>query len=240
VVWLARATACLSSMTSAAKTLPELVKLAKNARQARVGVPGAGTNYRIAVEQLRDITGVDLTLVPYKGSAPPSPTSSAARSRSRSTASFRSAPDPGWQDPRARGARRHPHAGPARRADHRRGRPARRGDLRLQRDPGGVRDPRPIIDKINAAVNEVLADPDTIARGRTLGLRIGGGPPEQLRQIMDKVTEIYARLSNRPTSSRSEAGALVIAPAPANDPGSPRKPDGIDFVGNSKIRPVLS
>jgi hypothetical protein len=43
-------------------------------------------------------------------------------------------------------------------------------------------------------VNEVLADPDTIARGRTLGLRIGGGPPEQLRQIMDKVTAIYAKV----------------------------------------------
>jgi tripartite-type tricarboxylate transporter receptor subunit TctC len=46
----------------------------------------------------------------------------------------------------------------------------------------------------SAAVNQVLADPDTIARGRTLGLRIGGGPPEQLRQIMDKVTEIYAKV----------------------------------------------
>jgi hypothetical protein len=33
-----------------------------------------------------------------------------------------------------------------------------------------------------------------IARGRTLGLRIGGGPPEELRQIMDKVTEIYAKV----------------------------------------------
>jgi len=54
--------------------------------------------------------------------------------------------------------------------------------------------PRPIVQKLNAAVNEVLADPDTIARGRTLGLRIGGGPPEQLRQIMDKVTEIYAKV----------------------------------------------
>ena len=54
--------------------------------------------------------------------------------------------------------------------------------------------PRPIINKLNAAVNQVLADVDTIARWRTLGLRIGGGPPEQLKQTMDKVTEIYAKV----------------------------------------------
>jgi tripartite-type tricarboxylate transporter receptor subunit TctC len=51
-----------------AKTLPELVNLAK-ARPGKlsVGVPGAGTNYRIAIEQLKDITGIDVTVVPYKG-----------------------------------------------------------------------------------------------------------------------------------------------------------------------------
>jgi tripartite-type tricarboxylate transporter receptor subunit TctC len=53
------------------KTLPELIKLAKDRPgELSVGVPGLGTNYRIAVEQLKDIAGVDLTLVPYKGSAP--------------------------------------------------------------------------------------------------------------------------------------------------------------------------
>jgi tripartite-type tricarboxylate transporter receptor subunit TctC len=58
--------------------------------------------------------------------------------------------------------------------------------------PGGT--PRPIVDKLNAAVNEVLTQPDTIARGRTLGLRIGGGSPEVLKQTIDKVTDIYARV----------------------------------------------
>src|SRR5579871_5701511 len=43
-----------------AKTLPDLVRLAKERPgKLSVGVPGAGTNYRIAVEQLRDITGID-------------------------------------------------------------------------------------------------------------------------------------------------------------------------------------
>jgi hypothetical protein len=40
----------------------------------------------------------------------------------------------------------------------------------------------------------VLADPAAIARGRTLGLRIGGGPPEQHPQIMGTVTEIHAKV----------------------------------------------
>src|SRR5258707_6574222 len=54
-----------------AKTFPELIKLAKDQPgKLSVGVPGLGTNYRIAVEQLKDIAGIDLTLVPYKGSAP--------------------------------------------------------------------------------------------------------------------------------------------------------------------------
>ena len=57
-----------------------------------------------------------------------------------------------------------------------------------------VATPRPVIDKLNASVNQVLSDPDTIARGRTLGLRVGGGPPEQLKATMDKVTEIYAKV----------------------------------------------
>ena len=64
----------------------------------------------------------------------------------------------------------------------------------LDRDLAPAATPRPVIDKLNAAVNEVLRDPDTIARGRTLGLRIGGGPPEQLNEIMAKVTQIYAKV----------------------------------------------
>src|SRR3984893_7078092 len=53
-----------------AKTLPELIKLAKaQPGKISVGVLGLGTNYRIAVEQLKDIAGIDLTLVPYKGNS---------------------------------------------------------------------------------------------------------------------------------------------------------------------------
>src|SRR5215468_1652049 len=53
------------------KTLPELIKLAKEKPgQLTVGVPGLGTNYRIALEQLKEIADINLIMVPYKGSTP--------------------------------------------------------------------------------------------------------------------------------------------------------------------------
>jgi tripartite-type tricarboxylate transporter receptor subunit TctC len=179
-----------------ARTLPELIKLAKaRPGQLSVGVPGAGTNYRIAVEQLRDITGIDLTLVPYKGSAPA--ISDVVGGQIDIEVDSIVPLGPQIKDGRIRAlavlaATRTPDLPEV----------PTTAEVGL---PGVVlygynailaasATPRPIIDKVNAAVNEVLADPDTVARGRTLGLRIGGGPPEELRQIMDKVTEIYAKV----------------------------------------------
>src|SRR5262249_60586550 len=69
--------------------------------------------------------------------------------------------------------------------------------------------PRPIIAKLNAAVNQVLADADTIARGRTFGLRIGGGPPEQLKHTMASVTKGYVKVIKSATSSGLSCPALT-------------------------------
>jgi tripartite-type tricarboxylate transporter receptor subunit TctC len=179
-----------------AKTLPELVNLAK-ARPGKlsVGVPGAGTNYRIAIEQLKDITGMDVTVVPYKGSAPAISDVIGGQIEVEIDSIVPLAPQ--IRDGKIRAL-------------------AVLTATRTQDLPevpttaeAGLPElvlygynailatsatPRAIINRINAAVNEVLVDPDTIARGRTLGLRIGGGPPEQLKDIMDKVTEIYAKV----------------------------------------------
>jgi tripartite-type tricarboxylate transporter receptor subunit TctC len=58
-----------------AQTFPELIKLAKaQPGKIAVAVPGLGTNYRIALEQLKDITGVDLVMIPTRAARPPSPT----------------------------------------------------------------------------------------------------------------------------------------------------------------------
>jgi len=179
-----------------AKTFPELIKLAKDQPgKLSVGVPGLGTNYRIAVEQLKDIAGVDLTLVPYKGSAPAISDVIGGQIQIEIDSIVPLAPQ--VKDGKVRAlavlaATRTPDL----------------PDVPTTAEVGlpdvviygynailaPSATPRPIIDKLNAAVNQVLADADTIARGRTLGLRIGGGPPEQLRQTMDRVTEIYAKV----------------------------------------------
>jgi tripartite-type tricarboxylate transporter receptor subunit TctC len=180
----------------AAQTFPELIKLAKaQPGKIAVAVPGLGTNYRIALEQLKDITGVDLVMIPYKGSPPAisdviggqvqadidslvplAPQVKDGKLRALAVLATTRAPDlpdvpttaeVGLPDVVIYG-------------------------YNAILAPAAT--PRPVIDKLNAAVNQVLRDPDTIARGRTLGLRIGGGPPEQLKDIMAKVTQIYAKV----------------------------------------------
>jgi tripartite-type tricarboxylate transporter receptor subunit TctC len=179
-----------------AKTLPELVNLAK-ARPGKlsVGVPGAGTNYRIAIEQLKDITGIDVTVVPYKGSAPAISDVVGGQIDVEIDSIVPLAPQ--IKDGKIRAlavltATRTPDL-PEVPTTAEAGLP----ELVLYGYNAILATsatPRPIITKINAAVNEVLVDPDTVARGRTLGLRIGGGPPQQLKDLMDKVTEIYAKV----------------------------------------------
>jgi len=179
-----------------ARTFPELIALARaQPGKITVAVPGLGTNYRIALEQLKDITGVDLVLVPYKGSAPAISDVIGGQVQAGIDSLVPLAPQ--VKDGKLRAlavlaAIRTPDL----------------PDVPTTAEVGlpdvviygynailaPAATPRPVIDKLNAAVNQVLADPDTIARGRVLGLRIGGGPPQQLKQIMDKVTGIYAKV----------------------------------------------
>src|SRR5262249_33070891 len=153
------------------KTLPELVRLAKQRPgKLSVGVPGAGTNYRIAVEQLRDITGIDVTLVPYKGSAPAISDVIGGQIEiegHRIVPLARQIKDGKVRALAVLAATRTPDL-PDVPTTAEAGLP----DLVIYGynailAPAAV--PRPVIDKLNAAVNQVLADPDTIARGRTLG-----------------------------------------------------------------------
>ncbi len=177
-----------------AKTFPEFIALAKSQPgKISVAVPGLGTNYRIALEQLQDVTGVKLVMVPYKGSPPAISDVIGGQVQAGIDSLVPLAPQ--VKDGKLRAlavlsSTRTPDL----------------PDVPTTAEVGlpdvviyaynailaPAATPRPVIDRINAAVNQVLADPDTAARGRTVGLRVGGGPPERLKEIMGKVTGIYA------------------------------------------------
>ena len=48
--------------------------------------------------------------------------------------------------------------------------------------PAGT--PRPVIDRLNKAVNQVIADPDFVARARAIGMEPRGGTPEELDRFI--------------------------------------------------------
>jgi tripartite-type tricarboxylate transporter receptor subunit TctC len=180
-----------------AGTLPELIAMAKAAPgKYSVAVPGLGTPYRMALEQLKQIAGIDLLMVPYKGSPPAindviagqvsigidslvplAPQVKAGRLRALAVLSTSRSPD-------LPDVPTSPEAGLP--------------DVVIFNynallAPAGT--PRPVIEKLNAAVNAVLFQPDTIAQAQKLGLRLGGGPPDKLKATIAHVSEVYARIA---------------------------------------------
>jgi tripartite-type tricarboxylate transporter receptor subunit TctC len=161
------------------RTFPELIALAKaKPGQLAVGVPGLGTNYRIAVEQLKDIAGVDLALIPYKGSAPAIQDVVGGQIQVEIDSLVALAPQ--VKDGKVRALAVLSTARTPDLPDVPTTAEVGMPDIVLYSynailAPAAT--PRAVVERVNAAVNDVLRDPDTAARGRTLGLRIGGGPP---------------------------------------------------------------
>ena len=182
---------------SKANTLPELIAMAKAAPgQYSVAVPGLGTPYRMALEQLKQVASVDFLMIPYKGSPPAitdviagqvpvgidslvplAPQVKAGRLRPLAVLSASRTPDlPDVPSSAEAGL----------------------PDVVIYNynallAPAGT--PAPVIEKINAAVNDILVQPDTIEQAQKLGLRLGGGPPEKLKATIDKVADVYARVA---------------------------------------------
>jgi tripartite-type tricarboxylate transporter receptor subunit TctC len=180
-----------------ASTLPELIAMAKAAPgKYSAAVPGLGTPYRMALEQLKQIAGIDLLMVPYKGSPPAiddviagqvsigidslvplAPQVKAGRLRALAVLSTSRSPDlPDVPTSAEAGV----------------------PDVVIFNynavlAPAGT--PRPVIEKLNAAINAVLVQPDTMAKAQKLGLRLGGGPPDRLKATIARVGEIYARVA---------------------------------------------
>jgi tripartite-type tricarboxylate transporter receptor subunit TctC len=180
-----------------ASTLPELIAMAKAAPgKYSVAVPGLGTPYRMAFEQLRQVADVDLLMVPYKGSPPAindviagqvsigidslvplAPQVKSGRLRALAVLSTSRSPDlPDLPTSAEAGV----------------------PDVIIFNynallAPAGT--PQPVIQKLNAATNAVLSQSDTIAQAQKLGLRLGGGPPDKLKATIARVGEVYARVA---------------------------------------------
>jgi tripartite-type tricarboxylate transporter receptor subunit TctC len=54
--------------------------------------------------------------------------------------------------------------------------------------------PKPIIAKLNRAINDIIAEPDTKARFRELNILAGGGTPEDMARLKKAETERWTRV----------------------------------------------
>jgi tripartite-type tricarboxylate transporter receptor subunit TctC len=61
--------------------------------------------------------------------------------------------------------------------------------------PAGM--PRPVVDRINAAVNKALADPDVVAREKKLGVEPIGGTPEQYQNLVKQQLVFWDSIAKR-------------------------------------------
>jgi tripartite-type tricarboxylate transporter receptor subunit TctC len=54
--------------------------------------------------------------------------------------------------------------------------------------------PRPIITKLNQAINDIINEPETKARFRALNLMAAGGSPEDMAKLKREETERWAKV----------------------------------------------
>ena len=145
-----------------AKNLAELLALAR----AKPGTlnfasSGPGSNYHMAAELLKHLTGIDIVHVPYKGSTgmrnryPERADPDAVRQHSD-----HGADDQGGQRPRARHQRQDALAEFAGRADDRGSRRPRFPGDSVGRIMAPAGTPQPIVELLNREISKILARPD--------------------------------------------------------------------------------
>lgn len=175
-----------------ARSVPELLAFVRsNPGRLRVAFAGVGTPQHVAIELFQLMAGVVVTPVPYAGSAP----ALADLLRGEVDAMFDPAPS---SMPHIRAGRLVPLAttGP--------GRSEMLSEVPALSDfvPGyeasswfGLGAPRnipgPIIDLLNTAVNDELADATVSARFRALGATLMAGSPTEFRDFIAKETNKY-------------------------------------------------
>ena len=200
------------------KTVAELIAYAKaNPDKLIAGSQGAGTGPHLLVELLKLETGVRIVHVPYRGSAP----AITALIAGEIQMFFDSPHD----DPAAHPERQ----GPADRRDHRPSaigscrscQPWRRsGFPKIQSTfwlgvvaPGGT--PPAIIDKLNAAFRQSLAEPETRDRLKTLGADVEIGTPERVQKDAGRRAGVVDRRRQSGELADGLSGGRIVSHAQA-------------------------
>jgi len=169
-----------------AKTLPEFVAWMKaNPEQAKVATSGRGSAQEMAAEMFRMATGVDMLLVPYKGSSAAQPDLLGGR-----TALYIDTISAIQTQVKAGNARAV--------AVSTRKRAATLPDVPTAEEqglkgydantnggflaPAGT--PKAIVDKLNAEINAALKLPDVRAKLEAAGIEIQGGTPQEYAALI--------------------------------------------------------
>jgi tripartite-type tricarboxylate transporter receptor subunit TctC len=69
--------------------------------------------------------------------------------------------------------------------------------------------PRPIITKLNRAINDILNEDETKARFRELNLMAAGGSPEDMAKLKREETERWSKVIRDAASSRNRRHAMM-------------------------------
>jgi hypothetical protein len=188
-------------------TVAELTALAK-AKPGTLSFAsvGNGSPGHLAGELYKLRTGTQLTMCPIAAAARPSPTSWAARCRCSGSRSRGGAVREGRQ---AEGACRLDHQAQRRvpgRADDAGGRRRRLRGRSWYAMFVPAKTPKPIIEKLNKALNTVVQQPDIKEKLLAQGSEGVGGTPRRSARPSTTSSRAGASSSGTPTSSRSERG----------------------------------
>lgn len=177
-------------------TLPQLIALAKSRPQPMTYASvGKGSFHHIAMEMFKLAAGIDLLHVPYKGAAP------AMLAFLRGDIDLYCSDLPGAMGPIANG-----DVTPL--ATTGAQRPRVLADLPTMAEAGlpgfaatgyvGIMTtggaPRDVVAKLNAAINEVIREPDVAAHFAALGYEMSGGTAEEFAAFIREDTARYARV----------------------------------------------
>lgn len=183
-------------LESPAKSLKDYIALAKSnpGKYGSFGTYGAGTSSHIQGALLNSQAGLDLTMVPFAGSAPLITNLVGAQVPSAFIDSASARPHLKSIRPLAvTGTQRMPGLPDV---------PTFQELGYKQFEPYGwfgaflpAATPDPIVQKMSAEINRILRLPDVTAKIEALGLQVAGGKPDEVQKIIKSDAAIYAKIA---------------------------------------------